>query len=345
MFSVSQGHIGFAAFGELMARLNCPKGQRLQQAHALNLSFGGAEANVCVLLSRLGIRSKFVSRLPENDLGIAARDSLRQQGVDTNALLYGGNKLGLYFTEDGNLIRSSRVIYDREHSSFSELAPGMIPWDEILSESNWFHWSGVGPALSRQMAAVYLEALEAASKMGLLISADLNYRSTLWNYGDSPSKVMGELLSFCEVITGDLDAAQKFLDISTSEQSGWEERFAQGARQMQLKLPKLKTLAMSFRNVGPSTEQSYSGALFDGHESHYSKIYYLPNAIDRIGSGDAFAAGLIYAMGENLVPREALSFATACGVLKHSLEGDFALLSLEEIKSFIHTGPSGRLIR
>jgi 2-dehydro-3-deoxygluconokinase len=332
-------------FGELLARFNCPTGKRLLNANTMEFSFGGAEANVCVLLSRLGVPAQFVSRLPSNDWGQAALDSLRANGVDGSQILFGEDKMGLYFTEYGSQLRPSRVSYDRQHSSFANLLPGMLDWDQILDGACWFHWSGISPALSKSMAAVCQEALESARQKGIRISADLNYRSTLWNYGEHPSQVMPPLLAYCDVLTGDLDAAHLYLGIRTDEGLSLDERFMTCARAMQDRLPLLRVLAMSFRGTTQAMQPTYCGALFDGQQGYFTTPIILPLVIDRIGSGDAFTAGLIYALYHQFGAQQAISFAWACGALKHGLQGDYALISKQEIEHFIQAGPSGRIIR
>jgi 2-dehydro-3-deoxygluconokinase len=200
-------------FGEIMMRLNTPFHQRFRQAAALEIFYGGSEANVSVLLAQLGIPSSFVTRLPLNDLGQSALEAIRHYGVDTSSIERGDDRLGLYFTETSNSLRPSKVIYDRKDSAFANLASGMIPWSEIFKTASWFHWSGISAAVSSGAAEVCMDAVRAAKKAGLKISADLNYRSTLWKWGKHPSEVMPELLSYCDVITGDIDTAEIYFGI------------------------------------------------------------------------------------------------------------------------------------
>ena len=338
-------HIRLAAFGELLMRLSCPKGKRFLKTETMDISFGGAEANVCVLLSRLGMQTEFISRLPENDIARAAVEQLKGQGVGTRHILPGGDKMGLYFTENGNMVRPGKVIYDRQNSSFTALSPGMIPWDEVFEQTDWFHWSGISPALSQTTAAVCWEALLQAKKRGVTVSADFNYRGTLWKYGRHPSDMMPELLSYCDVLVADTDSVKIYLGIHADEGLPEEMRFRKCAEAIKEKLPSMKTLAMSFRGKGQWGQQTYRGALYYESECHFTAVHELPVVIDRIGSGDAFTAGLIYALTHRHEPGKIIDFALACGVLKHSIDGDFALLSKEEVLEYVNNGPTGRIIR
>ena len=333
-------------FGELMMRLNTIGHQRFLQASSWEAFYGGSEANVSVLLSRLGTPSSFVTRFPENDLGQAAVDALRLHGVDTSFVLRGGDRLGLYFTETSNSLRPSRIIYDRKDSSFATLQPGMIPWSTVFEKAKWYHWSGIAAAVSATAAAVCLEALQAAKKAGVKISADLNYRSTLWKFGKSPREMMPELLSYCDVITGDIDTAEIYFGIKIDKALPKEEALKECGRKLKEKLPAMELLAMSFRENRDTGSQRYSGVLIGGEHLHFSTVHEFGNVVERIGSGDAFMAGLIHARVEGFTHQEAIEFAVAAGALKHSIPGEFAILTREEIKNFIASGNAkGKIIR
>jgi 2-dehydro-3-deoxygluconokinase len=333
-------------FGELMMRLNTIGHQRFLQASSWEAFYGGSEANVSVLLSRLGTPSSFVTRFPDNDLGQAAVDALRMHGVDTTFVLRGGDRLGLYFTETSNSLRPSRIIYDRKDSSYATLQPGMIPWSTVFEKAKWYHWSGIAAAVSATAAAVCLEALQAAKKAGVKISADLNYRSTLWKFGKSPREVMPELLSYCDVITGDIDTAEIYFGIKIDKALPKEEALKECGRKLKEKLPAMELLAMSFRENRDTGSQRYSGVLIGGEQLHFSTVHEFGNIVERIGSGDAFMAGLIHARMEGFTHPEAIEFAVAAGALKHSIPGEFAILTREEIKNFIASGNAkGKIIR
>lgn len=333
-------------FGEMLLRLNCPGYRRFGEASSLEMLYGGSEANVAVLLARLGMEVEYLTRLPDNDLASSALDLLRQNGVGTRHVLRGGERLGLYFSETGNALRATRIIYDRTHSSFSTLQPGMIGWKEVLTDCGWFHWSGISPAVSASVAAVCKEGLGEAEKQGIPISADFNYRSTLWQYGNHPQAVMPGLLDHCEVVTGDIDAAGAYFGIGSSGGSTLRETVSQYGAELQKKLPRLKILAMSFREMQEGGTLAYSGMLMKGAEIHFHGPYPISHPVGRIGSGDAFMGGLIYGLLNKKSLAETIALATAAGALKHSIVADIPLFGLEELNSLVKNGPSsGRVIR
>lgn len=334
-----------AAFGELMMRLSCPNGLRFAQADSFDTYYAGAEANVCVLLSRLGVSTRYITRLPENDLGYTAADHLQRNSIDTSSILWNGQKLGLYFTENGNSIRTTRVIYDRKNTAFTTLKKGEIDWKKALNGAKYFHWSGIAAAVSESAMEVCKEGIQAAKEMGLIISADFNYRSTLWDYGKHPSEIMPELLQYSDMVVADLDSANVYLGIETDKNAKTEVRFEQCANALKQHIPSLKTLGMSFRKSGENFLHQYSGAIMHEGGLHFSKIHTLPAITDQIGSGDAFTAGLLFSRINNYEPSEAINFATACGVIKQSIKGDFALIRKEEVESLVKSGISGRILR
>lgn len=332
-------------FGELMMRLHAPSHQRFSQADSWTAYYGGSEANVAVLLARLGNACSLITRLPDNDLGDAAAEAVRKHGVDTSHILRGGDRLGLYFTETSNSIRPSRVIYDRRDSSFATLQVGDIPWDTIFSGAEWFHWSGISAAVSSSAADVCLEAVRAARKAGVKISADMNYRSTLWQFGKKPSDIMPELLSHCQVIAGDIDTAAVYFGIKPRSGSR-EESLTECGALLQQKLPAMELLAMTFRESDEAGTMTYSGVALTPNKLHFSSSYQFGNMVERIGSGDAFMGGLIDALVRGEAPARAIEFAVASGALKHSIPGEFSIVRRREIENFIHAGDAkGKIIR
>ncbi|MBO9633057.1 MAG: sugar kinase [Chitinophagaceae bacterium] len=336
--------VQLAAFGEFLLRLHSHQAKRFQQTDGYTAYYAGAEANVCVLLARLGMNVNYISRVPDNDLAIAGIQQLKSHGVGTDHMVFGGDRLGLYFTESGNHIRSSRVIYDRTGTSFTELQPGMIDWKEVLKDTHCFHWSGVAAALSSSAAEVCREALETASDMGLTISGDFNYRSKLWQYGKHPKEIMPSLLQHSTVAVADLDAVNIYYGIETNKELPLEERFKQTVQQLQHKMPKLQTLGMSFRKT-IQQQTVYLAALAHKGEYYFSEGYMIPHVTDQIGTGDAFTAGMLYGLMQQMPPQHIINFATACGALKQSIAGDWAIINRPEIEEFIQTGVSGRIIR
>lgn len=325
-------------------RLDVTPGQRFQRTESFKRYFGGAESNVSVVLSQLGISTAFVTALPPNDLGVATIDALRGFGVDTSFIHRGGERIGIYFTEHGNNIRASRVIYDRKHSSFATLTTGTIDWNKIFEGASYFFWSGIAAALTQNAADVCKEAILAAKAKGLTIIADMNYRRTLWDYGKHPSEVMPELLSHCEIITGDIDTIEVYFGIKEGKGS-YEDKFRFCAAELKKKLPAMKALSMSFRGTDQYNQPTYSGALLLNDEYYFSPAYSLPETIDRIGSGDAFEGGLLYGMINKMSPQDIINFAIACGAIKHSMEGDFCIISKEEAEQFVKNGAVNRVIR
>jgi len=338
------GAIQLAAFGEFMMRLHSTDARRFSQAGTYQAYYAGAEANTCVLLARLGIPVRYITRLPDNDIALAGIGQLRGHGVDTGHVLYGGDILGLYFTEQGNGIRSTRVIYDRDGSSYASLQPGMIDWKASLAGVSYFHWSGIAAAVSQGAADTCAEALAVAQEQGTLISSDFNYRTTLWKYGRHPREIMPDLLSYSSVAVADLDSAAVYFGIETDPEADFEERFRQCSQALQKRLPRLEVLGMSFRTTR-GIQHSYSGALLYKGTCYYSAVHELPFVTDQIGSGDAFTGGMLYGLINGLEPGQIIDFATACGALKQSIVGDWAIISREEVEQFIHRGPSGRIIR
>jgi 2-dehydro-3-deoxygluconokinase len=336
--------VQLTAFGEFMLRLHSAGSQRFLQTSEYKAYYAGAEANVCVLLSRLGISTRYITRVPENDIAIAGLQQLQSHGVATDHILHGGEKLGIYFTEPGNAIRSTRVIYDRAGSSYAALQPGMIDWQSSLGQTQYFHWSGVAAAVSQSAADVCAEALAVAKEKGVVISADFNYRSTLWKYGKKAAEIMPCLLEQSEVVVADLDSAEVYYNITTDTTASIEERFKQCSEALRQRLPNLRTLAMSFRKT-QGHESYYTGAIMHKGNYNFSAGYRLPVITDQIGAGDAFTAGMLFGLMNDYEPQRIIEFATACGALKQSINGDWAILSKPEVEQFIQTGSSGRIIR
>ncbi len=333
-------------FGELLLRLGCPGFGRFTESTRMELRYGGSEANVAILLARLGLPAEFVTRLPPNDLGDAAEALLRSQGVGTGQIQRGGERLGLYFSENGNAVRPTRILYDRAHSAFASLEPGMIPWKKIFSQPGWFQWSGISPALSSGSVSVCLEALEQAAEAGMHISADFNHRTTLWNYGRTPAAVMPELLAYCESVTCDLDSAGVYFGIRVPDAGDLRKSAAQCMESLSQKLPRLKTLAMSIREPIAGGGFAYSGALMHSGKMYFQDPYPIHDGVGRIGSGDAFTGGLLYGLVTGAPPEQTLGFAVAAGALKHGIEADFPLFSLAELQALIRDGSGrGRVVR
>ncbi|MEP6931818.1 MAG: sugar kinase [Flavobacterium sp.] len=333
-----------AAFGELLLRMNVVDGYRFTQANEMRIHVGGAEANVCVLLSQLGIQTDYITRLPENDLAQLALNELQKYKVNTSNCIYGGERLGLYFVEAGNQIRQSQVIYDRSNSSFATIRENQIDWNVVLNEATHFHWSGISPGVSYEASLVCKEAILTAHKKGLPISSDFNFRSKLWQYGKHPSEIMPDLLQYSTITIADLDAVEIYFGIKTDVKESDADRFQKTFELLKVKMPFLKTLAMSFRKSdGPA--HLYKGLLLHEGNFYETKEQKINLVTDQIGSGDAFTAGLLYGLTNKFSGQECIDWATACGVIKQSVPGDFAISTPREINHFIKNGSSNRINR
>lgn len=324
-------------FGEVLLRLSPPDGLRLVQANAFDAHYGGSEANVAISLAQLGVDARFVTRLPGHELGRAALGALSRYGVQTTHCIDGGERLGLYFLENGAGRRGSKVLYDRNGSGMSELAPGMVPWREVLDGVDWLHWSGITCALSQSAADATQEALETASEMGLRISCDLNYRAQLWQY-NTPDKVMPALTAYADLILGDATAFDLYYGIRAEDQDTLLQMVMD-------RFPRLSWVAMTARQGYSATHNAYQGFLYDGCETFTSPMYELPDMLDRIGGGDAFMAGLLFGLGSGADAQESVEFAAAAAALKHYIRGDFNLASELEIRALMAGNTGGRVQR
>lgn len=332
-----------------MLRLKAPGSERFFQSPYLEATFGGGEANVAVGLARFGMDAAFVSLIPSNRIGDACIAELRKQGVDTSRIIRKGNRLGIYFLEAGANQRPSVVIYDRAHSAISEVVRGEIPWDEIFAGAGWFHISGITPAISESGARVSLEAVLHAKEKGLSISCDLNYRKNLWNYGKTAHEVMTEIVKHTDIVMANEEDCQKALGISADSdvESGKVEadHYRRLTDRVLEQFPNLRKIAVTLRESHSANHNGWSAVLNDRHEFLVSRKYEIRNIVDRVGTGDSFAAGLIYGLHVLKSDREALEFAVAASCLKHSIPGDLPLLSLEEVKSLVGGSGSGRVQR
>ncbi len=338
---------GIVTFGELMLRL-MPEGyNRFVQAGSFDVSFGGAEANVALSLANFGMKSIFVSKMPENQIGQAAVNSLRKYGVDVSFVKRGGDRLGIYFLEKGASQRSSLCIYDRKGSSFAMSSPEDYDWNAIFSGVSWFHVTGITPALSDQMAEITIQACKEAESRGIKVSCDLNYRSKLWSLEKAQS-VMTEIADYVDVCIANEDDAFNVFGIKTEKtdtDAGIidKEAYSQTARLMAEKFG-FEKVAITLRKSINASNNIWSGMLFDGKDSYFSREYDV-HIIERVGAGDSFAAGLIYSMMSGKDMQYAVDFAAAASCLKHSIESDYNHVSVAEVENLIRSAGTGRVIR
>jgi 2-dehydro-3-deoxygluconokinase len=334
-----------------MLRLASPGYLRFSQSTQLEATFGGGEANVAVSLANYGIPASFVSRLPKNDIGDWAIQNLRKYNVQTQDILRGGERVGIYFLETGAVARASKVVYDRAGSAIADIQPGMLDWEAIFKDANWFHWTGITPALSEGAAATCLEGIKMANKLGVTVSTDLNFRKNLWKYGKTAAEVMPELVEGCDVILGNEEDAEKVFHIQpegVDVTAGHVEAAAYESvcRQLVKRFPRAKKVIITLRGSINANHNTWAGTLFNGEKIFFSPQYDITHIVDRVGGGDSFMGGLI--CGLLTYPeddQQALNFAVAASCLKHTIYGDFNLVTVDEVKNLMKGDGSGRVSR
>lgn len=337
-------------FGEVMLRLTTPGFSRFGQQNQFDINFGGGEANVAVSAANYGLNSIFVSRLPENDIANACIRELNGLGVNTKNVLKGGERMGIYFVEKGAVARASKVIYDRAFSSFSTIEPGVINWKEILKDASWFHWSGISPAVSENAAQVCLEGIKTANDMGVTVSCDLNYRKKLWNYGKKATDVMPELTAGCDYVMGNEEDAEMCLgikpantDITKGEIDA--DAYIGVSQEIMNQFPRVKKVITTLRESVSASHNNWSGVIWDGEKLLKSKTYKITHIVDRVGGGDSFMGGLVYGLTQLDNDQDALEYAVAASALKHTIEGDYNRVTIEEVKKLMGGDASGRVSR
>jgi 2-dehydro-3-deoxygluconokinase len=338
-------------FGEIMLRLSTPGYERFIQSSRFDVNFGGGEANVAVSLANYGIPVDFISRLPKNDIGQACAMSLRKFNVGTENIIWGGERLGIYFLETGAVARASKVIYDRSSSSIATIEPGMINWEEVFEGVTWFHWTGITPAISEGSAKVCLEAVKVANAKGITVSTDLNFRKNLWKYGKKASEIMPALVECCDVILGNEEDAEMVFGIKpqgVDVTKGHVEAAAYQSvcEQLMKKFPRAKKVIVTLRGSVNANHNTWSGVLWDGKQLFKAPDYDITHIVDRVGGGDSFMGGLIYGLltytGND---QKALNFAVAASCLKHTISGDFNLVTVDEVEKLMGGDASGRVSR
>jgi 2-dehydro-3-deoxygluconokinase len=338
-------------FGEIMLRLAPPDYQRFTQARSFNAIYGGGEANVAVSLANYGEEVEFVTRLPENDLGDACLMSLRGYGVKTDHIARGGDRIGIYFLEIGAAQRGSKVIYDRANSSLSTIQPGTIDWKEVFDGADWFHWTGITPAVSKGAADVCREAIQIAREMGVTISTDLNYRAKLWKWGKQPVEVMTELVSMCDLALGNEEDADKVFAIKAPKSDVTAgkvdaDHYLYVCEELVKKFPSLTKVSITLRGSLSASHNTWSGVLWKDGVFFTAPTYDILPIVDRVGGGDSFMGGLIHGLRKYPdEPQMALNFAAAAACLKHSVIGDFNAVSVSEVEKLMGGDASGRVSR
>jgi 2-dehydro-3-deoxygluconokinase len=338
-------------FGEIMMRLATPGYSRFSQATHLELTYGGGEANVAVSLVNYGLKADFITRLPKNDMAQRALNELRGIGVGIDRIVRGGERIGIYFLETGASQRASKVTYDRANSAIAEIKPGDVDWNAVFTAApdgkkpRWFHWTGITPALSDSATAVTREACEAAKAAGLTISADINYRKKLWSK-EKAGKVMSELMKFVDVCIGNEEDAESVFNIHGAEVTSGKidhSVYESVAAQISEKFG-CKQVAITLRESISASENGWSAMLRDGGKAYFSRRYHM-NIVDRVGGGDSFAGGLIYALLRGDDAQKAIEFAVAASCLKHSVSGDYNRVTVDEVETLAGGDASGRVQR
>ena len=339
-------------FGEIMLRLATPAYLRFSQTDTFSATFGGGEANVAVSLANYGVEVDFVTRLPQNDIAASCVAELRKRNVGVSNIVYGGERLGIYFLETGAVARPSKVVYDRAHSSISTIECGMIDWEKVFEGADWFHWTGITPAISASAAEVCLEACKAANKLGITVSCDLNFRKNLWKYGKTAAEVMPALVECCDVILGNEEDAEKVFgikpegfDVTATEGKVDSAAFRSVCEQLMARFPRAKKVIITLRGSINANHNTWGGVLFDGKTVYESPRYDITHIVDRVGGGDSFMGGLIYGLREYKDDERALNFAVAASCLKHTIYGDFNLVTVAEVENLMKGDGSGRVSR
>lgn len=334
-------------FGEIMLRLAPVGYERFVQSKEFGVVYGGGEANVAVSLANYGKDAYFVTKLPTHEIGQCAVNDLRKFGVNTDNIVRGGDRVGIYFCEKGASQRPSKVIYDRAHSSIAEAKREDFDWKEIFKDAEWFHFTGITPALSDECAQITLDAVKAAKEAGVTVSVDLNYRKKLWST-EKAGKVMGEIVKYCDVVIANEEDAEKVFGIKAAETNITDGKLSdEGYKSVARELTDrfgLKYVAITLRESFSASDNGWSAMLYDGKDFFKSKRYNV-RIVDRVGGGDSFGGGLIYGLTSGFSNQDALEFAVAASCLKHTIEGDFNLVSKEEVLTLANGDSSGRVQR
>ena len=338
-------------FGEILLRLATPGYLRFDQSSELKVCFGGSEANVAVSLANFGVASEFVTRLPKNDIAAACLKDLHKHGVTTQHTLTGGDRMGIYFLESGAVFRPSKVVYDRAHSAISQIEPGMIDWEEVFKDADWFHWSGITPAISQGARDACLEAIQVANRMGVTVSCDLNYRPNIWkNNPIKASDTVPELVAGCDIVMGNEEDAESIIPdklvLTSTDEAGMIAEYKAMSDRLMTRFPRVKKVIITLCDSINSNRDIMGGLLYDGSQMIQSPYYDNTHIVDRVGAGDAFMGGLIYGlMHYPEDDQKALNFAVAASCLKHTIYGDYNEVSVEEVEKLMKGDASGRVSR
>ena len=339
-------------FGEMMVRLGAPEYLKLIQANRFDVSYAVAEANVAVSLANYGIDTEYITCLPDNPIAERCIMDLRGHKVGVDNIQRSGKRMGILYLETGSNARPSKVYYDREDSSMATISLGSIDWEEILKCADWFHWTGITPALSTNAAVECLKAIRTANELGITVSCDINYRGNLWKYGKTASEVMPELVAGSDIILGNEEDCDKVFgikpkDFNAAKTNGDldQSSFLSVCQQMMERFPRCRKIAVTLRGSINANHNTWGGVLYNGKELMESFRYDITDIVDRVGGGDSFMGGLIFGLLHYKDDRKALDFATAASCLKHTLKGDYNWVTVQEVESLMNGNASGRVKR
>ena len=336
-------------FGEIMLRLRAPGHERFFQSNLMEATFGGGEANVAVSLANYGMDTAFFTVLPDNAIGDACIQELRRFGVDTRKIRRGEGRMGIYFLENGANQLPSKVVYDRAGSAIAKAASGSVDWNEVLEGVDWFHITGITPAISESAMELSLESVKAAKARGITVSCDLNYRKNLWKYGKRAAEVMREIANYVDVAIANEEDVQKSLEITTDVvvESGEldREKYRDLGNKVLAAYPNMKMIAITLRESHSADWNGWAACLNDGKNFYVSKKYEIRDIVDRVGGGDSFAGGLIYGLNTYSDKQQALEFAVAASCLKHSIIGDFNRVGVSDVEKLMGGDGTGRVQR
>jgi 2-dehydro-3-deoxygluconokinase len=336
-------------FGEIMLRLRAPGHERFFQSNLMEATYGGGEANVAVSLANYGMETEFCTFLPNNLLGDECIKELRRFGVGTKNIFRSKGRMGIYFLENGANQLPSKVVYDREYSAIAQAKVGDIDWDSVFMGIDWFHITGITPAISESAMELSLESVKIAKSKGITVSCDLNYRKNLWKYGRQVSDVMKEMVKYVDVAVANEEDVQKSLGmhVSVEVESGEldREKYRALGDQVLAAFPNMKMIAITLRESRSADHNGWAACLNDRERFMVSKHYEIQDIVDRVGGGDSFAAGLIYGLNNYTDKQEALEFAVAASCLKHSILGDFNRVSVSDVEKLMDGDGTGRVQR
>ena len=339
-------------FGEIMVRLGAPDYLKLIQANRFDVSYAGAEANVAVSLANYGLKTDYITCLPDNPIAERCIMDLRGHKVGVDHIQRTGKRMGILYLETGSNARPSKVYYDREDSSIATVVLGTIDWKDILKDATWFHWTGITPALSANAAAECLKAIKTANELGVTVSCDINYRGNLWRYGKTAAEVMPEMVAGSDIILGNEEDCEKVFgikpkDFDAAKTNGNVDQssFLSVCQQMMERFPRCKKMVVTLRGAINANHNTWGGVLYNGKELIESRRYDITDIVDRVGGGDSFMGGLIFGLLHYKHDCMALEFATAASCLKHTLKGDYNWVTVQEVENLMSGDGSGRVKR